>query len=268
MASTLLESFELLIQAEQLAPRLTAAAAALAQLPALEDEKAWLATACARLVAVRPDAHGDLLNRALRLPELEGMKAERGKLLQAAIADEIERLQAGIAFAGGARSPLLDVLFHNLKVPALRKCARPELEKFCAELEHRLTSSYARRMFASKPYTEVMPAVQAMTAAVTTWRRVFVEAPLAGAAAEALGEELMAAGRSVELALRQARLLATAALLSAPELVEHVDVVSARAKKRGKDTDEDAPALLEKDPPDPLQPTADERAEISEMHER
>src|SRR3954469_6798339 len=87
--------------------------------PRLRDgeEKRWLAAARARLGAVRAESHGDLLNRALRLPELEGLKGERGRPIQGAIADEGERLQAGIAYAGGARSPLLDVLFHNLKVP-------------------------------------------------------------------------------------------------------------------------------------------------------
>jgi hypothetical protein len=149
MGSTLVESFELLVYAEQLAPRLEAAAVAQAQLPELEEEKRWLAAARARLGAVRAESHGDLLNRALRLPELEGLKGERGRLIQGAIADEVERLQAGIAYAGGARSPLLDVLFHNLKVPGLRRCSRPELERFCAEIERRLASSHARRMEAS-----------------------------------------------------------------------------------------------------------------------
>lgn len=68
MASTLVESFELLIQAEQLAPRLDAAATALAQLPHLDQEKSWLAAAPARLGAARVQAHGDLLNRAPPAP--------------------------------------------------------------------------------------------------------------------------------------------------------------------------------------------------------
>ncbi len=266
MPSTLVESFELLIHAEQLPPRLEAAAAALAQLPALEEEKTWLAAARARLAAAHAVSHGDLLNRALRLPELEGLKGDRGKLLQGAIADEVERLQAGIAYAGGARSPLLDVLFHNLKIPALRKCPRGELERFCAEIERRLASSYARRMFTSEPYLSVAPAVQALEAAIATWRTVFVDPPLDGPAAAALRDELAGAGRTVELALRQARLLAQAALLPTTEILEGADVVTAKAKRRGKDTDEDPHPLLEQDPPDPLLPTADERAEIAAVH--
>ena len=266
MPSTLVESFELLVHAEQLAPRLEAAAQALAQLPALEDEKGWLAAARARLGSARAESHGDLLHRALRLPELEGLKGERGKLLHGAIADEVERLQAGIAYAGGARSPLLDVLFHQLKVPVLRKCSRPELERFCAEIERRLTSSYARRMFTGNPYVAVMPTVRALEAAIATWRSVFIEPPLTGQVAASLRDELTVAGRSVELSVRQARLLAQAALLPVAELLDAAGVVTAKAKRRGKDADDDTHPLLEHDPPDPLLPTADEQAEIAAVH--
>jgi len=265
MSSTLAESFELVVQAEQLAPRLEAAAKALAQLPGLDEEKTWLAAARARLDAARVDAHGDLLNRAVRLPELASLKAERGKLLQAAIADELERLQAGIAYVGGPRSPLLEVLFLNLKLPALRKCGRAELERFCAEIERRLTSSYARRLFKAKPYSEVVPAVKSFGAAIATWRSVLGDEPLDEAAATAVRDELAAAGRAVELSLRQARLLAQAALLPAAELLDAAGVVTAKAKRRGKD--EDTHPILENDPPDPHLPTADERAELATANE-
>lgn len=263
MSTTLVESFELLVQAEQLAPRLEAAATALAQLPGLDDEKQWLAAARARLEAARVDSHGELLDRAVRLPELAGAKNERGKLLQGAIADEVERLQAGIAYVGGPRSPLLDVAFHDLKVPALRKCGRAELDRFCAELERRLTSSYARRMFKGTPYDAVVPTVKALGAAIATWRGVFVDPPLDETAAAALRDELFEAGRTVELSLRQARLLAQAALLPAAELFDAAGVVTAKARRRGKGADEDTHPILEADPPDPLRPTPEERAELA-----
>ncbi len=265
MPNTLVEAFELLVHAEQLAPRLEAAATALAQLTGLEEEKGWLAAARARLAAARASSHGDLLNRALRLPELESLKGERGKLLQGAIADEVERLQASIAYTGGARSPLLEVLFLNLKVPALRKCGRPELERFCAELERRLASSYARRMFTSEPYVAVTPAVRSLGAAIATWRSVFIELLDDQTAAQLRGE-LAIAGGTVELLVRQARLLAQAALLPAAELLDAAGVVITKAKRRGKDADEDTHPLLEHDPLDPLLPTTEERAEISAVH--
>lgn len=265
MPSPLVETFELLIHAEQLAPRLEAAAVALLQLPGLEEEKAWLAAARERLASVRVESYTGLINRAMRLPEMESLKAERGKLLQGAIADELERLQAGVSYAGGPRSPLLEMLFHNLKVPALRKCGRPELEKFCAEIDRRLASSYSVRMFKGEPYAAVMPTVKSLRAAIATWRSVFLEA-IDDNTATALREELTAAGRTVERTVRQARLLAQAALLPAAELLDAAGVVTAKAKRRGKEVDDDTHPILENDPPDPLQPTAAERAEFAAVH--
>ena len=266
MSSTLVELFELLVNAEQLPPRLEAAAKALAQLPELDEEKGWLAAARARLDGARVTSYGALLNRALRLPELEGVKGERGKLLQGAIADEVDRLHAAITLAGSSRSPLLDVVFRNLKIPALRKCGNAELERFCAELERRLTSSYAQRMFTGPPYLTVAPTVRALGVAISTWRGVFIDPPLDDKAAAPLRAELEAAGRTVERAVRQARLLAQAALLPTAELLDASGVVIAKPKRRGKEVDEDTHPLLETDPPDPLLPTAAERAEIAAVH--
>lgn len=264
MPSTLVEAFAILVDAEQLAPRLEAAATALAQLPELAQEQGWLAAARERLAGAHAASYGDLLDRALRLPELESLKGERGKLLQAAIADEVERLQAAITLAGGARSPLLEVVFLNMKVPALRKCGRTELDRFCAELERRLLSSYARRILATERYRPVTSNVKALGSAIATWRSVFIDPPLDEEAAAPLRDELAAAGAAVELSLRQARLLAQAALLPAADLLDAAGVLTAKAKRRGKD--DDSHALLEHDPPDPLLPTAEERAEIATLH--
>lgn len=260
MLSPLL-SFELLIELEQLAPRLDAASTAMAQLPHLVDERAWLAAARDRLAAVRLPSYSGLLDRALRLPELETLKGEHGKRLQGAIADSVERLQGGITHVGTARSPLLEVLFLNLKVPMLRKCGRSELDKFCTELERRLASTYAQRVLATERYLPVGGAVQAFATALATWRSVFVEAPLTDEAAAPIREELLVAGRTVELAVRQARLLAQAALLPAAEMLDADGVLTAKAK-RGAQTH----PLLEQDPRDPMQPLPEERAELSALH--
>jgi hypothetical protein len=255
-----LVSFELLIEAEQLAPRLDAAATAMAQLPQLHDERGWLAAAQARLAAVATTSYAGLLDRALRLPELESLKAEHGKRLQAAIADEVERLQGAITHVGTARSPLLEVLFLNLKIPALRKCSKSELDKFCAELERRLASTYSRRVLATDRYRPVDGCVQAFAAALATWRSVFVEPSLTDEAAAPVRADLVAAGCAVELAVRQARLLAQAALLPAAELLDAEGALTAKAK-RGKQSD--SHPLLEQDPRDPFLPLPDERAELA-----
>lgn len=257
---TPLDAYTLLVDLEALAPRLDAAAAALQQLPNLDEEQAWLAAARQRLASVRNASHADLLDRALRLAELESEKSERGKLLQAAVADEVERLQAAITLAGSARSPLLEVLFLNLKVPSLRKCSKAELDRFCAELERRLATSYAKRVLGGGTYKSVVPNVKAFATAVQTWRNVFVEPALDGEAAAPVREELIAAGSVAELAVRQARMLAQAALLPAKELLDAAGVVAKRARK------DDTHPMLEADPPDPLLPTSSERAEIADAH--
>lgn len=263
MVSTLVEAFELLVHAEQLGPRLDAAATALAQLPDLDDEKRWLAAARARLASTAATSHGALLDRALRHKDLASLKTgDRGKLLQPAVADEIERLQAAITVAAGARSPLLDTLFLDLKVPVLRKCTKGELERFGHELERRLASSYARRLLAGERYAAVVPVVHSVRTALGLWASVFVDPPLEGAAADAVHDELLAAARAIELPIRQARLLAQAALLPTQDLLDSAGVVITKPKRGVSDSH----PLLEKDPPDPLLPTPEERAEIDELH--
>lgn len=266
MSRTIADAFELLVQAEHLGPRLEAAATALGQLAGFDDEQAWLAAARARLGTIELDAkaHAHLLARALRLPELAAMKAERGKLLQIAVADEVERLEAAITLVSSGRSPLLDTLFLDLKLPVLRKCTRNELEKFCVELERRINSSYAKRLLATERYvSSVVPTVTALRTAIGTWASVFVEPPLEGGPAEAVREAVLTACHALELPLRQARLLAQAALLPTAELFDAAGLLTPLGKKRALS---DSHPILDKDPPDPLLPTPDERAEITELH--
>lgn len=266
MSRTIADAFELLVQAEQLGPRLEAAATALGQLTGLDEEQAWLAAARARLVSIQLDtqATAKLLARALRLPELAPVKAERGKLLQIAIADEVERLEAAITFVSSGRSPLLDTLFLDLKLPVLRKCTRNELEKFCIELERRINSSYAKRLLATERYqATVVPTVSALRTAIGVWASVFVDPPIEGPPADTLREAVLAASNAIDLPFRQARLLAQTALLPAAALFDAAGLLTPLGKKRGAS---DSHPILEKDPPDPLLPTVEERAEITELH--
>jgi hypothetical protein len=261
MPTTHVESYGLLIDAEQLGPRLEAASTALAQLPELATEQMWLAAARERLATARAASHGDLLVRALRLRELESLKSERGKLLQVAIGDELERLQAAITVAAGPRSPLLEMLLQNLKVPALQKCNTAEANRFCSELERRLASTYARRVLGTERYQATRDAVAAVGTAIAVWRSVMLGPPLEGDDAARLGNELAEAARPVELAVRQAKLLAQAALLPAAELLDAAGLLTPAATKRRGNPD--SHPLLERDPPDPLAPTAEEREELA-----
>lgn len=266
MRNAYLEAFEVLVQAEQLGPRLEAAAVALSQLRGFAGEKQWLSAARERLASVcGPETRADdgLLLRALRLPELEGARKERASFLQGSLVDALERLYSGIGYVGGSGAPLLDVLFRDTKFSQLRKCNRDALETFCTELEKRLATTYAKRMFATDTYEPVVPALKELRAQVATWRSIFVAPSLTDSEADALRTELQAAAQKLDVPVRQARLLAQAALLPTTELLDATGL-TAEGKRRVA-RERDTHALLERDPPDPGAPSEEEREEIASL---
>ena len=101
--------------------------------------------------------------------------------------------------------------------------------------------------------------------AVGVWRSVFVAAPAEGAEAHGLRAELEAAARRLEIACRQARLLAQAALAPLKDLPEAAALLVPKTKRRGgrSSDEEDTHPILEQDPPDPAAPTPEEAAEIA-----
>ncbi|HVH40952.1 MAG TPA: hypothetical protein VM925_01375 [Labilithrix sp.] len=231
MTSPLIDAFDLMSHAEVLEERLAAAVFELSKRPALAEEKAWLAAAH-RHVARAREGIGDLPTRSLRLSELQPLRGERGRALQGAVVDAAERLYAAIGSAGGERSPLLEAVYRNLKTPAMRRCGRDEFEKFCGEVEKRLGSSYVKRMLADPSYAPIEPALAQLGQAFTDWRSVFASEPPAESEARVLRDELESTARRLELASRQARLLAEAALLPAKELLDASGILD-KPKRRG-----------------------------------
>lgn len=259
--STLEDAFELVAQSRELLPRLEAAGAEIAKCDWLVDEKSWMEIAHRRLAAATKGVADDLVLRSLRLPELAGNRGEHAKFVQGAVVDALEHLHAAIIFVGGPRAALLEALYYKVKLPVLRKCDREELEAFWAEFEKRLGSTYARRILKDPDYAPAVAALEKLRAAYETWASIFVADPVSGPAADEIRAELSAAGGRLGMILKQSRLLAQAAL--AP--LEGMDVaamLALRAKKRGRPDDEDTHPLLENDPPDPRDPTAEERAEL------
>lgn len=259
MIASLLDAFELVSHSEQLLRRLDAASAELSKKPGLVEEKAWLETACTRLAKAR-EGLGDLLTRSLRLPELEPIKEDQARVLQNAAVDAVERLHAGIAFAGGNRAPLLEALYGKLKIAVLRRCDREDFEKFCTDFEKRLQTTYARRMFGDESYAVVLPALEELRASFAVWRGVFSSESLPDTELQALRDELDAAAHRLELPARQSRLLAQAALAPLKELLEEAQL---QPRRRGGKSEEDEHPLLEQDPPDPQAPSEAELAELS-----
>jgi hypothetical protein len=259
MGTPLIEAYETIRQSESLVARVGAAAADLAKRPGLLDEKSWLEASQARLQRAR-EGVGDVLERALRLEELEPMRGDHTRKLQGEAVDALERLQGGIAYAISPRSPLIEALFLDVKTPLLRKLDREGFEKACGDFEKRLTSGYVKRVLADPDYAPVASAVKETVKAIDDWRGWFDPPPLPDAEATALCEELVTAAHRIDAPMRQARLLAQAALLSTRDLLEEYGLTP-KARRRGQ-PDPDTHALLEQDPPDPSEPTPEELEEL------
>jgi hypothetical protein len=230
MTTSLGETFDFIAHTEVLEQRLAAASVELSTRPGLTDEKSWLEAARQTVARARNDI-GDLLTRVLRLPELESMRGEHVRGLQGAAVDATEQLQAAIVAAGGERSPLIETLFRNTKTVLMRKCSREEFEKFYAELEKRIASSYAKRILADPSYEVLATDIERMRHAFSEWRNMFTSLSSADTEAQALRSELESVARRLELPCRQARLLAEAALLPAMEIYESSGILE-KPKRR------------------------------------
>lgn len=219
MTTSLLDAFDLVAHAELLELRLAATVGELSKREGLTNENAWLEAARTHVARAR-EGIGNLSTRVLRVAELEPARAERGRALQGAAMDAAEHVQAAIAAAGGERSPVLEAIFRNLKMPVMRRASRDDFAKFCDEIDKRLGSTYVRRMLADPMFTDVAPSLQNLRDAFAEWRLVFTSGPPTEAEEQALRDELLALANRLELPCRQARLLAEAALLPASDLIE------------------------------------------------
>ncbi len=196
---------------QTLLERLETAQGELDKKQGLKDEKGWLMLAIDRLAASRGEL-GDLNQRAMRLPELESAREEHARTLQNTAVDAIERLQAGVTFVAGTRAPLLEALFGKVKLPQARRADREDFERFVADFEKKLGSSYCKRIMAESSFAPVLPVVDQVRGAVTAWRAGFSPEPLTPSEESLLRDEIVAHARRLELPMRQARLLAEAAL--------------------------------------------------------
>jgi hypothetical protein len=243
---SLLDAYDTVAHSEVLLLRLTTAFAELSRKQGLKDEKDWLELAINRVNAAR-EGLGDLLSRVMRLPEMEPAREEHARALQAAAVDAVERLQAGITFHAGARAPLLEALYGRLKLPVLRRADREDFEKFCTDFDKRLNSGYAKRMFAEPTLAVLADALVQTRSSFTAWRASFTGEPLAESEARALRDELDACARRLELPMRQARLLAEAALCPLKDYFESTNIAQRPRKRsvRPAVTETDGVALTE-----------------------
>ena len=211
MTTGSLDAFDSISWSETLITRLQAASAELSHKQGLLAEKEWLTQAIDRVTSAR-QGMGDLLGRAMRLPELESLREDHARGLQQAAVDSIERLQAGIAFHVSTRAPILEALFGKVKFAAIRRADKEDFERFSTDFEKRVNSSYCKRMFAGHEYQFAGPVLEEMRTALIAWRNAFSAERLPVSEEAALRDEVEGLARRLDLPMRQARLLAEAAL--------------------------------------------------------
>jgi hypothetical protein len=215
----LADAHDAVSQSGVLLQRLQEAQAELASRPGFLEEKGWLGAAIERVASARAGV-GLLTSQVMRLPELESLRGEHTERLQQDAVDAVEKLQAGVTYHGGPRHPLVEALLGKVKLPLVRRAGHSDFQRFTADFEKRLESAYARRMLAEPALAGLQPAVDEVRTAFGAWRAALASEPLPEDEARALRHELEAAARDLELPIRQARLLAEAALAPLKDVFE------------------------------------------------
>ena len=238
-----LHAYDWLRLAEQVREQLGIARAKLAEANGHAREDGWLAEAIDLLEQDR-EARERLLSSARRLPELAAIRREHAADLIGPWADALEHLHAAIVYHAGLKSPLLEALFPHRKFDALRRNNVDQAQAYGADFGRRLASSYIERLLSREEFAFAKPAVDDVAA------RFAALAPdgdgeLDDDAKRALIEELATQARAVETAIKQARLLAEAALLPLPGAFEELGIRNkpkARSTKAPKNVEAPAPA--------------------------
>lgn len=227
---TVLEAYDLARFSEHMQERLGKAQEDLAARDGLEREKEWM-IAAVDLLEAENDPAIPLLEKARSLPELSFAVKDTAAELQGQWVDVLEKLLAGITFHAGSRSPVVEALFPHLKLAALRRAEPETASAYATELDRRMKGSYITRMLLDDDFAFARPVLALIVSARDRWQGYVSAPPLSDQDATALRADLLALGERLELILRQARLLAEAALLPLPGVFETVGL-NAKPKKR------------------------------------
>jgi hypothetical protein len=266
MSSTL-ESYELIRFAEAFEARLATAGEMLAGRPGLEAEKRWLADAL-ELVRTTREPSAGVLDRVKDLPELEEAREEYAFVQLGLWVDALEKLHAGITFTASSRAPVIEALFPHLKFPQLRRAPREAILEYATSFERRTKSSYVTRIFARDDFALVRPVMEQVFTAHSEWRSSHEPSPLTPEVEAVLREELVALGRKLDVALRQARLLSEAALVPVPSVHEAAGLGLKPRRRAGRGlgpTADEGLAGFPDEPVDSMEPTEAELAEVAAL---
>lgn len=250
MSPSPVEAYDMIRHSAQLAERLAAARAELEKKRGLKAEKEWLRTAGDLLGAAREPSQG-IVERARGLPGLEEVRDEMGAVFQGLWVDALERLLAGLTFHAGPRTPLIEAVFPHTKLVALRKASRESALGFAEDLGRRMKTSYVTRTLAEPAFAFALPVLDQLASAFAQWQEVYSGENMPEAQAADVLKELVAAARRLELACRQAKLLAEAALAPCAGLFEELGL-SAKPKRRSTRSKE-RPGVVGAEEPAPPQ---------------
>ncbi len=234
MSLTSLEAVDLLRFADLIAERIASAEAELSKKRGLDREKAWLAAAAELLDAARAPAKG-LVDGARMLPELSELREELAGSVQNAWVDALEKLLAGITFHVSGRAPIIEALFPHQKFPPLRRVPHEVAAKFQADFEKRARGSYVSRMLSSDDFAFAVPVLELIRKSWADYDACFSGGAMSEEEAAPIREALSTAADGLELPLRQARLLAEAALSPVAGAFE-ASGLGAKPKKRSART--------------------------------
>jgi hypothetical protein len=204
------EAYELLRCCRPFRDRLAEAEGQVAK-SGLEAERRWVSEAIARVPEA--GAFDEVLRRAAELPELADARAELAESMQAAWVDALERLLAGITFHVGARVPLIEALFPHQKFAVLRRAGRDVAQPYQTDFERRLKTSYVARTLSEPEYAFAAPVLEAVSHSFHAWQKSLEPTSVSETEAEAIRNALIDSAEGFSRAMRQARLLAEAALV-------------------------------------------------------
>jgi len=227
------EAYDLIRFAEAFEARLVTASDTLADKEGLDAEKEWLATAL-ELVRTALVPAPALLGRAKDLPELEEAREEFSFQQQNLWVDALEKLHAGITFCASSRAPVIEALFPHLKFPQLRRASQETVNEFAAAYERRLKSSYVHRIFSQDDFSFVRPVVDQVASAHAAWQVSLAPSNLPDAQVAPLRAEMISVASRLDVALRQARLLAEAGLVPVPGAFDSSGLAAKPKRRAGR----------------------------------
>jgi hypothetical protein len=227
------EAYDLIRFAEAFEARLVTASDTLADREGLEPEKEWMATALALVRTALLPAPA-LLGRAKDLPELEEAREEFSFQQQNLWVDALEKLHAGITFCASSRAPVIEALFPHLKFPQLRRASQETVDEFAAAYERRLKSSYVNRIFSQPDFAFVRPVLDQVASTYAAWQASLAPSNLSDAQVAPLRSEMISVASRLDVALRQARLLAEAALIPVPGTFDSTGLAAKPKRRAGR----------------------------------